>query len=310
MMYFPFMRGKQFELAALKEVAPRLDASKVSPIIEPVNDNIDRLCLAVEALNKHSVVPHVIVNPQVGDLASDTPDYLNLELSSRPANFIPCVRLHNQNIIHAQTLLDQLIEDGVPYSLYLEEDIQTSISNYTSSAVVNILQNMNRYSHAFRNSLPRSVLVDSSFPAKQRNADYSRNPQFFSDAHVAYKTPLMQGQIGFGDFLTIDDVWSTSGGPAFVIALHITFIDNSNQNMYVKHSLSTKNPNDQSDPAGKFKEALKEMIDFANLTPSLDQSTLGFQEYIQIYKNGTYHGLGVPKKLSMMHHIETLNNYL
>ena len=80
--------------------------------------------------------------------------------------------------------------------------------------------------------------------------------------------------------------------------------------MYVKHSLSTKNPNDQSDPGGKFKEALKEMIDFANVTPSLDQNTLGFQEYIKIYNNKTYHGLGIPKKLSMMHHIETLNNYL
>ena len=80
--------------------------------------------------------------------------------------------------------------------------------------------------------------------------------------------------------------------------------------MYVKHSLSTSNPNDQSDPAGKFKEALKAMLAFANQTPSLDQNTLGFQEYIKINNNKTYHGLGIPKKLSMMHHIETINNYL
>lgn len=304
------MRGKQFELAALKEVAPRLNPDNVCPIIEPVNDNIDRLCATVKVLNGHGVTPHIIVNPQVGDLASDSPDCLNMEISTRSVSFIPCIRLHNQNVIYAQTFLQQLSDDGVKYSLYLEEDIQVNIAAYTSKAVANVLQNLNRYSDSFSNSLPASVIVGSSFPAKVRNADYSRTPQFFSDAHVTYKKPLIKGQVGFGDFLTIDDTWSTSGGPAFVIALHITYIDESNDKMYVKHSLSTKNPNDQSDPAGKFKEALKELIDFANVTPSLDQNTLGFQEYLKIHKVGTYHGLGVPKKLSMMHHIETLNNYL
>lgn len=310
MMYFPYMRGKQFELAALKEVAPRLNSTKVSPIIEPINDNIDRLCATIEVLNNHNVIPHVIINPQVGDLASDSPELLNVELSKRTVSFIPCIRLHNQNILYVNTLLQQLINDSVPFSLYLQEDIQSNITPYTSNSVANIIQNLNRYSHSFRNSLPRSVIVDSSFPSKPRNADYSRAPQFFSDAHVSYVTPMIQHQIGFGDFLTIDDAWSTSGGPAFVIALHITYIEQSNSNMYVKHSLSTKNPNDQSDPAGKFKEALQEMIDFANATPSLDQNTLGFQEYIKIHVNGTYHALGVPKKLSMMHHIETINNCL
>ncbi|PXA72936.1 sce7725 family protein [Vibrio sp. 11986-1-5] len=309
-MYFPFMRGKQFELAALREVAPRLNPAKVRPIIEPINDKIDLLCATVEVLNKHHVIPHIIVNPQVGDLASDSPDHLNIEISARGVSFIPCVRLNNQNVIYAQTLLQQLNHDDVKFSLYFEEDIQTNITAHTSKAVANIIQNLNRYSHHFSNSLPASVIVGSSFPAKPRNADYSRTPQFFSDAHVTYKKPLIQNQIGFGDFLTIDDSWSTSGGPAFVIALHITYIDESNSNMYVKHCLSTKNPNDQSDPAGKFKEALKELIDFANMTPSLNQNTLGFQEYLKIHKNGTYHGLGVPKKLSMMHHIETLNDYL
>lgn len=302
------MRGKQFELAALREVAPRLNPTKVSPIIEPINDNLDRLSATIEALNKHNIIPHVIVNPQVGDLASDSPDFINIELSKRTISFIPCIRLHNQNILYINTLIQQLINDSIPYSLYLQEEIQSSITGYTSNSVANIIQNLNKYSHTFRNSLPRSVVVESSFPSQVRNADYSRIPQFFSDAHVTYTTPLIQYQIGFGDFLTIDDAWSTSGGPAFVIALHITYITQTNSSMYVKHSLSTKSPNDQSDPAGKFKEALQEMINFANVTPSLDQNTLGFQEYINIHNNGTYHGLGVPKKLSMMHHIETINN--
>ena len=309
-MYFPYMRGKQFELAALKEVAPRLQSQKISPVIEPVNDNMTKLCGAIQALNNQGITPHIIVNPEVGDLASDTPDYLYTQVSTQGISFIPCIRLHNRNITYTQTLLTQLIQNSVPYSLYLQEDIQININTYTTNSIANLILNQNRYSHLFTNSLPHCVIINSSFPAKARNADYSSIPQFFSDAHLTYKTPLTQNQIGFGDYLTVDDTWSTSGGPAFVIALHITYIENSNNNMYVKHSLSTSNPNDQSDPAGKFKEALKAMLAFANQTPSLDQNTLGFQEYIKINNNKTYHGLGIPKKLSMMHHIETINNYL
>jgi len=145
---------------------------------------------------------------------------------------------------------------------------------------------------------------------KNRNSDYSTQPQFFSDAHLTFTNPLEQNQIGFGDYLIIDKAWSESGGPAFVIALHITYIESNNFNMYVKHNLSISSPGNQSDPAGKFQEALHSMLQFANQTPSLDQSTLGFKEYIRIYNNKHYPGLGIPKKLSMMHHIETINNYL
>ena len=309
-MYFPYMRGKQFELAALKEISTRLTPSKVNPIIEPVNDSTDKLCGVIDTLNSNGITPHVIVNPEVGDLASDNPDALESDISAHSVSFIPCIRLNNLNIQYAQNLLQRLVTEETPFSLFLQEDIQSNITPYTSNAVANIIQNLNRYSHSFSNSLPKSVIITSSFPNKSRNADYSRTPQFFSDAHNTFMTPLITNQIGFGDFLTIDDAWSTGGGPAFVVALHITYIDSGNKNMYVKHSLSTKNPNDQSDPAGKFQEALQEMITFANTTPSLNQNTLGFQEYLNIHARKKYHGLGVPKKLSMMHHIETINNYI
>lgn len=50
-MYFPYLRGKQFELLALREIAPRLGyAQCVTPIIEPVrapsDSGLDR-CLTV-----------------------------------------------------------------------------------------------------------------------------------------------------------------------------------------------------------------------------------------------------------------------
>lgn len=309
-MYFPYLRGKQNELAALKEVVPRLKIDKIHPVIEPVKSNTKPLLSAIGILNDNRVIPHIIVNPEVGDLATDSPDYLYKLISQENVKFIPCIRLHNQNITYAQTFLNQLISHGSKFSLLIQEDILSNISSLTSKAIANLIIDQSRYSHAFTSLIPNCVIISSSFPAKDKNANYNSIPQFFSDAHKTYNVPLVQNQIGFGDYLIIDNVWSTSGGPAYVVALHITYIENSNANMYVKHSLSTTNPSSQSDIAGKFREALNEMIYFANQTPSLNQNTLGFQEYIDIHNRKSFHALGIPKKLSIMHHLETISNYL
>lgn len=50
-MYFPYLRGKQFELIALRElVALPLDANRVVPIIEPVKRNLKSIETALKAL--------------------------------------------------------------------------------------------------------------------------------------------------------------------------------------------------------------------------------------------------------------------
>ncbi|MBP2699927.1 sce7725 family protein [Photobacterium lucens] len=309
-MYFPYMRGKQFELVALKTVAARLKTDKVFPIIEPVNDNLTQLISCIQSLNQYKISPHIIINPEVGDLANDSPDSLNLEIAKTGTSFIPCIRINNQNLQYVTNLLDQFIEDNVNYSLYFQEGILSKVDHYTHKAMYNIIREINRYPDDFANKLPNSVVINDSFPAKSRNADYSNTPQFFSDAHLTFTKPLVEHQVGFGDYLTIDETWTTGGGPAFVIALHITYIDNDTTHMYVKHSVSISNPGDQSNPAGKFREALEELIKFSHITPSLNKNTLGFQEYVIIHQNGNYPGLGVPKKLSMMHHIETISDFL
>ena len=37
-MYYPFVRGKQFELVMLREMAPRIAKWRFVPIIEPVKN--------------------------------------------------------------------------------------------------------------------------------------------------------------------------------------------------------------------------------------------------------------------------------
>lgn len=48
-MYLPFLRGKQFELLALRELsALPLDFARISPIIEPVKKELKSIGTAVE----------------------------------------------------------------------------------------------------------------------------------------------------------------------------------------------------------------------------------------------------------------------
>lgn len=69
-MYFPYLRGKQYELLAIKEISSLLGpAHQVTPVIEPVRDpkgsGLDR-CIA--ALVGDGLEFILIVNPAVGAL--------------------------------------------------------------------------------------------------------------------------------------------------------------------------------------------------------------------------------------------------
>jgi hypothetical protein len=49
-MYYPFIRGKQFELVMLREMAPKVAEWNFVPIIEPVKGNFPALKRANVAL--------------------------------------------------------------------------------------------------------------------------------------------------------------------------------------------------------------------------------------------------------------------
>ena len=67
-MYFPYLRGKQFELIALREFsANNLNAEKIIPIIEPVKATFNALTTAVKAMFENKLKFALILNPQEGD---------------------------------------------------------------------------------------------------------------------------------------------------------------------------------------------------------------------------------------------------
>jgi hypothetical protein len=114
---------------------------------------------------------------------------------------------------------------------------------------------------------------------------------------------------GFGDFLIVGDEYSEEGGPAYAVAIHLTFIDPDRDDaMYIYHFKSQRQDTPQ-DPAGKFAEALERMMRVLDKPNSKVLETGAVKEFRALYKQKHFPGLGYVKKLSMNHHIETLAEY-
>ncbi|MBG0765378.1 MAG: sce7725 family protein, partial [Tissierellales bacterium] len=68
-MYFPYFRGKRFELAMLKDTRDLINASeKIIPIIEPVKKKLNDLQSMLNNFQETKTPVIVIVNPRVGEL--------------------------------------------------------------------------------------------------------------------------------------------------------------------------------------------------------------------------------------------------
>jgi hypothetical protein len=70
-MYYPYFRGKQFELIAIRETAALMAASGFVPIIEPVREAMNGLRRALEAICEANGSAILVVNPDNGDHAGN-----------------------------------------------------------------------------------------------------------------------------------------------------------------------------------------------------------------------------------------------
>lgn len=148
------------------------------------------------------------------------------------------------------------------------------------------------------------VLVGDGFEQK-RNADYQL-VDAFSDLHVTYSD---RGMDGYGDFLTVGDNYSEGGGPAYAVAIHLTFIDpDQDDAMFIYHFKSDTNDT-PIDPAGKFSQALSKLVALLESGESKLFETKAITEFRDLYERGHFPGLGYIKKLSIKHHLETLSMY-
>ena len=307
-MYYPYFRGKQFELLTVRETSSLLAEKGFVPIIEPVRESLGGLQRALKAINDANGNGIVIVNPRYGDhQAGGTNIKEVLEELSDGTSLAAGVLLGS----------DMSVEDAV--AMYTQHaDLSPAFIHAgfsdgkgLSDQIGNNPENLNLFLEPYSGKLYRKhfsaskrILLRDGFK-KRKNADYPLVEKF-SDLHVTYED---EGASGFGDFLIVGDDYSESGGPAYAVAIHLTFIDeDSDDEMYTYHFVSKTNDT-PTDPAGKFSEALNALVEKLGSGTSKLIQTKALTELEQLHAKGHFPGLGYVKKLSMKHHIETLAAY-
>jgi hypothetical protein len=309
-MYHPYFRGKQYELITIRETSSLLAKQHFTPIIEPVKEALSGLERTLNAVCDAKANVVVIVNPYHGDHRED-----GVSISSMLEN-----SFLGDESVEAGVLLkkDMTIEEAVAcYNRHKAHNVTVVHAGFTEAksfadALGNDLEKTRHvffeahcgklYRKHFQGS--KRILVRDGFK-RRRNADHPILEEF-SDLHVTFGD---EGMNGFGDFLTVGDDYTEGGGPAYAVAIHLTFIDpDKDDAMFIYHFVSTTKDT-PTDPAGKFGEALTKLIAKLDSGTSKLIESSAIKEFRELHAKGHFPGLGYVKKLSMKHHIETLASY-
>lgn len=311
MKYFPYLRGKQFELIALREMSLFTDDPNIiSPIIEPVKKIGTTLLKTLDCLIEKNINFNFILNPKVGDIETDYDTFINTILSQLKGygNYQPAF------IVNEQANLSLMIEFIQKYNLRnltlicvqppkddnLFEALLEAIS--IRYAILQDDSSVRRLSRKVRRYCEQIIFLTDHFKVKTRNVEYNDpDDEFFSDDHLYFDE---EGYDGFADYLTIGNDYKEGGFLPYAVAIHLTYFD-ENQAFRIRHFVSDSTE-DNADTPGKFAEALAKLIPFIN---EKGIHTVACSQFRQIAQDGSYPGLGSIKKLSILNHIELVYSY-
>lgn len=304
-MYFPYFRGRQYELIALRELLDNSNYSQnIIPIIEPVKAS-PTLFNTIEAYVKHNRKLIIIVNPQVGSF--------DLECRNKKDFSEKYDRLINSENIQICFLLKEKnqIRNIFTEKKYNKENVYALFYNHDSSILFEEIKKIYNVNYLFvsessvvrRNSVANRILLRDKFNKCERNSDYEKNiDEFFSEDHLYYSD---DGFYGFGDYSTIGDEYVETGFVPYAVAIHMVYYD-KDKSLRIHHFVSDDN-NSREDTPRKFGQAIVKLCDFEALK---QYQTSAYNELIDFRKEGKYPGLGTIKRISIMHHLELISLFL
>lgn len=301
-MYFPYLRGRQYEMLALKElVQRRLISNLVLPIVEPVKIT-STFDSTVKVFVDTGLNIALIDNPVIGPLNGNI---LTNALHFYHKAIVPAIIMQD----NSTEVVDSLVRIGKR-----SEDLMVVLNNR------DYLEN---YRELFNSASPRytlfpeersirravsfgKVMLDDKFIRQEKNSDYSKTTdEFFSDDHLFYKE---EGYSGFSDYSIIGNNYEEGGFAPKAVAIHIVYFD-KDKALRVHHFVSDSNDGIE-DPAGKFYEAVTKLHRWYDSSCDSEQKTFALSVLLDYQERGYYPGLPTIKKLSIMHHLELVNKFL
>ncbi|MFW0758392.1 sce7725 family protein [Pseudomonas sp. H11T01] len=301
-MYYPILRGKQNELIALRELSELVAANVLKPVIEPVRASIAPLERTIKQLASKGILPLVVVNPSLGDFLGGHHN-VSGNLESVDGMYVPCVKIKGPTDANAIELFKTFSGTA---AVYLENGVDQPLIDVVNSSVCTLVNEQKLNKVAFER-LSNKVVYGDFFDKQSKNSDYEEY-SYFPGLHSEYKT--RENVVGFGDFTILSEEYSESGGPAYVVTIHLSYINRAEfDSMHVRH-FSSYDDRSPANPGGKFKDALNKLIAFVRDNPGKITATSGLAEFIGLSASGHFPGLGFVKKVSVKHHIETTCSYV
>ena len=310
-MYFPYLRGKQFELLALRSFSQsNQDCESIVPIIEPVKKTTKSLEQAFSTMLECGLKFAVILNPLDGDFKYPTipNDIIGLcpILSERIGSWIPAYTYRDNgsdicNHAESHELRDLMII--FPQSIdFSNPDTNAILSNEMVRYIV--IANDSRSTRARLNRMKKNVIsLKDRFKTRPKNADYANpNDEFYSDDFAFYEEDRLYG---YGDYTTIAKDFIEGGRLPYAIAIHLTYRNNEDE-INVHHFVSDTNY-DQSNIKRKFIEAAKKIAPFYE-GKHLRRTSAVDELIDRSSAEDKYPGLGYIKKLSILNHLELINH--
>lgn len=313
-MYFPYIRGKQYELIALRElVESDLLSRHIIPIVEPIKLIPSLVSAMLNYIQKEHPIA-IVQNPSVGQFEHDI----------KNARVNPDAR-------YRQLFLEHLNRNEITKAIIMKRDADVILKlwnkqgvNKEETLVINSQRDyLDTYKRVFSSDIPKYTLIpnDSSFDKavqgkkvlfrdrftkKPRNADYvDASDEFFSEDHLNYQS---EGYEGFSDYSIIGGEYQKPGYAAYAIVIHIVYFDD-NDILRIKHFVSDSNESIKDQPM-KYYQALKKLYTWHSEGLKPKNESTGLNTFLQHYKDQSFTNLGVIKKLSIMHHLEIMGKHL
>lgn len=308
-MYYPFLRARQFELIALRELATEgATQGVIIPVLEPVKETHNNLTLAHKVFQDKNQTAYLIVNPTIGELAGDSSFYLEYLNELENSKFIPAFHYRNNS-----EFINQSIESfGLSNCMIIcQNDVNPDDSEFkqlVAKAEVSSINvsdpNRNRTLHRFIRGLNKNYIrLDDLFEKQARNSDYLEIQEHrFSEEHIYY---IEDGFNGFSDYTVLPSEYIDGGSTPRAVVIHLTYLNGENQ-IWIRHFTSETNDS-ISNVQGKFAEAAAKAVAYCR---QRDLNNTAISELISYYDNEHYPGLGTVKKISIKNHLLVISQFL
>lgn len=303
--YFPFLRGKQNELMALRDLAEGIaESGALVPIIEPVNGN-STTRISIDKYIEASMPFLLVCNPSYGAFAS-RPERLFTNIISETLmeydNWTPALQVARESTHHElSAFLKRYSEYGAAVIYKGVPGNASAQALLKDASIVNHVFLHDRVAARYISAIAESrrVMVSDPFNRQPRNADYPSR-EFFTDKNTTAGNPH---GVDFGDFSIVGDHYAEKGGAAHAVTVHHIHFQGDEGPLDISHFISDRTETTVDTP-GKIIEALVKLVAaLNNLEPN---DTEACNEYREIAGAGVSRGLGYLKRLAIKHHLELM----